>query len=325
MKVRFVRAAGLWVGACLWLNASCSGGGSSEEGGAPAPGDGSSAGAGSGSGSAGSAPGFGGGFPVPAGSAGTPGGAGGQGTPGLGTPGVFVPGVCGTTQCTDCKDNDNDGLTDGFDPDCTGAVDDDEGSFATGIPGDNVDACKQDCFFDGNSGSGFEKCLWNLACDEKSPGANDGCPYDPDKNNCPGPVTQQCIDTCLGLVPNGCDCFGCCAFAMPGGGTRNVFLSAGCSYENIGDPSICPTCTPRADCLNPCERCEFCVGKNELPADCAGGGTGAAGSSGTAGGGGDEGPLPTCPAGVASCTPTKPCLGSNSYCLTGCCTAPPPR
>ena len=33
-------------------------------------------------------------------------------------------------------------------------LDNDESSFATGIPGDNMDACKQDCFFDGNSGMG---------------------------------------------------------------------------------------------------------------------------------------------------------------------------
>ncbi len=32
------------------------------------------------------------------------------------------------------------------DPECVGPCDNDEGKFATGIPGDNIDACKQDCF-----------------------------------------------------------------------------------------------------------------------------------------------------------------------------------
>src|SRR5258705_1061852 len=59
--------------------------------------------------------------------------------------------VPGTTQCSDCLDNDGDGLFDGFDPGCTSAADNVEGSFATGIPGDNIDPKTQDCFFDGNS------------------------------------------------------------------------------------------------------------------------------------------------------------------------------
>ena len=322
MKVRIVVTAGVWLGACLWLNASCSGGGSDDEDGATQ----GTNGTGAGHGGAAGLPGFAGSLPGGSGNAGSSqAGQAGRSTAGAGTAGGFVPGECGTTQCTDCIDNDGDGVIDGFDADCTGAADNDESSFATGIPGDNVDACKQDCFFDGNSGSGFEKCLWDLACDPASPGANDGCPYDPDKNNCPGPVAEQCINSCLGLVPNGCDCFGCCAFPMPGGGTRNVFLSSGCSFENIDDPAICPTCTPRVDCLNTCERCEYCVGKNEIPADCGGAGGGAGGSAGGSAGGGSGEPLPQCPTGVESCTPTKPCVGTNSYCLTGCCVAPPPK
>ena len=34
------------------------------------------------------------------------------------------------------------------DPECVGAADNDEATYATGISGDNIDACKQDCFFD---------------------------------------------------------------------------------------------------------------------------------------------------------------------------------
>src|SRR5689334_2847679 len=50
-------------------------------------------------------------------------------------------------QCSNCKDDDGDGKVDGDDPQCTGPLDNDEASFATGIPGDNIDAVDQDCFF----------------------------------------------------------------------------------------------------------------------------------------------------------------------------------
>src|SRR3569833_2466017 len=69
-------------------------------------------------------------------------------------------GTCtpGGPQCSNCKDDDGDGLIDGFDPECTGPFDNDEGSFATGIPGENKDAINQDCFFDGDSGAGAGGC-----------------------------------------------------------------------------------------------------------------------------------------------------------------------
>ena len=43
-------------------------------------------------------------------------------------------------QCTDCVDNDGDGLIDGFDPTCFSSIDRLEGSYETGIPGDDVAA-----------------------------------------------------------------------------------------------------------------------------------------------------------------------------------------
>jgi hypothetical protein len=250
-------------------------------------------------------------------------------------------GACGTTACTDCLDNDGDGLIDGFDPDCTGYLDNDEGSFATGIPGDNIDPCKQDCFFDGNSGAGDDKCNWDLACDPANPGKNQGCPYDPNKKNCPGPQSAACIANCMAKVPNGCDCFGCCAFQTPSG-PKSVLLLPTCTYATIDDPTKCPPCTQVPSCLNTCETCELCLGKNQLPPECttgAGGSTGTGGSGG-AGTGGDPGTggsagtagttgtagsggtiaIPLCPSGVEACTPTQPCADPSSYyCLTGCC------
>src|SRR3954469_15231541 len=68
------------------------------------------------------------------------------------------------TQCANCVDDDGDGKIDGFDPECTGPADNDEASFKTGIPGDNIDAPSQDCFFDGNSGSGDDGCNEHTCC-----------------------------------------------------------------------------------------------------------------------------------------------------------------
>ena len=82
----------------------------------------------------------------------------------------------GQTQCSDGIDNDGDGKIDYADPECVGGLDNDESSYATGIPGDNVDACKQDCFFDGNSGMGDDGCMWQLKCDPQT--TNAACPYD---------------------------------------------------------------------------------------------------------------------------------------------------
>src|SRR5204863_6684485 len=77
-------------------------------------------------------------------------GASNGGSTGAGGTGAKIP--VGQTQCSDGIDNDGDGKIDYNDPECVGPLDNDEGTYATGIPGDNVDACKQDCFFDGNSG-----------------------------------------------------------------------------------------------------------------------------------------------------------------------------
>ena len=228
--------------------------------------------------------------------------AGGSPSGGTGPGGGCVP---GTTQCTDCIDNDGDGWIDGWDIECIGPLDNDEGAFATGIPGDNIDPCKQDCFFDGNSGQGDDGCDWELACDPKNPGAPD-CPYDPNKMNCPPPPSQQCIDACLGLTPNGCDCFGCCLVTLPDNTTKTVVLSLGCTQEKLDDPTVCPPCTQVEGCLNPCDPCEYCLGKTSLPPEC--------GPDGGVGGG----PTGTCPPDEQPCTPTIQCP-PEYFCQTGCC------
>jgi hypothetical protein len=174
--------------------------------------------------------------------------------------------------CGDGIDNDGDGKIDAQDPECSGPCDNDEGSFATGIPGDNKDACKQDCFFDGNSGSGNDGCEWNLKCDPLSPGQNlkpKACPYDPSYKNCPGQQSALCKQVCLYLTPNGCDCFGCCTVFIGPGVSITVFLGSGPTCS-VTTPQNCAPCTPVPDCNNPCGECELCLGKtiNDLPAHC---------------------------------------------------------
>lgn len=211
------------------------------------------------------------------------------------------PCVAGRTQCTNCKDDDSDGVVDALDPECTGPLDDDESSFGTGIPGDNKDPCQEDCFFDGNSGVGDDGCRSNLACDPASPGSPK-CPHDPKAPACSDPQTQACRNACVPLAPNGCDCFGCCEVPSVDAGVAFIKLDPSCTAQTMGDPTRCKPCTRVQDCLNPCDRCELCVGKSALPSDCAiDGGTG-----------------PVCPYNEISCDANVPCA-VGFYCLTGCC------
>jgi hypothetical protein len=237
-----------------------------------------------------------------------------------GTGGIKIS--IGNTQCSDGIDNDGDGKIDYDDPECIGPWDNDESSFATGIPGDNKDACKQDCFFDGNSGAGDDGCNWQLKCDPAS--VENKCPYDmqyatshTDECSTSASQSKTCIDTCRKWVPNGCDCFGCCV--VPGASTP-IRLAATCTAKDFGDPTKCPACTQVTQCSNPCEHCEICIGKPTLPADCTmttpDGGTDA----------GTDGPPPppnNCgsdfvPCGPGTATPADGC-GPNYGCVTGCC------
>ena len=62
-------------------------------------------------------------------------------------------------------------------------------------------------------------------------------------------MTQACRDNCQPRTPNGCDCFGCCAVALPGGGEVDVLLTDTCSAEKIGDTEACPVCVPSPECV----------------------------------------------------------------------------
>jgi hypothetical protein len=234
---------------------------------------------------------------------GTDSGSGGRATSGGGMGGVSG-GTVGTTQCTDGVDNDGDGKFDLLDPECVSPLDDDESSFATGIHGDNMDACKQDCFFDGNSGMGDDGCNWDLKCDPANTGAGAtaSCPYDPSVNNCPTTQSAKCVTNCQAITPNGCDCFGCCV--VPGAATP-IRLDATCTAANFNDPALCPACTQRTDCRNTCGACQLCIGKTTLEPGCAttDGGT----------------PTPVCRTGQTVCGSNPSICGEGTACVTGCC------
>jgi hypothetical protein len=279
--------------------------------------------------------------------AGTGGAGAGTGGAGAGTGGAGIVPDGGASAalgcpvnpsaCSDGKDNDNDGKIDFADSECSGTCDNDEGSFATGISGDNIDACKQDCFFDGNSGMGDDGCEWNLKCDPASPGANaaKACPHDPNFNNCPGPQSDQCRKVCQRVTPNGCDCFGCCAVPH-NGGTISVVLTPTCNAGSLADPKACPRCTQVPSCLNTCGKCEVCVGKPlpdpscvlDPPAPTTDAGVGMMSDGGPPTPAPDAGGTPPppgetpCPTGVRYCGPGGTACSGNEVCLTGCCLIP---
>ena len=196
-------------------------------------------------------------------------------------------------ECGDTLDNDMDGVIDLDDPECISPCDDDEGSFETKLPGQNQD-CKSDCYFDANSGGGDDHCEWNLKCDPLNPGAEIGCEYDPDFGMCSLEMPQSCLDFCVPLVPNGCDCFGCCEIEG-----QFVYLDgADCSLDNLDS---CQSCTFFEGCNNPCDpdNCEVCFGQDpdDLPPECG---------------------LPTCDMGQTPCLDEGDCA-IGEFCQTGCC------
>jgi hypothetical protein len=225
-------------------------------------------------------------------------------------------GMCtpGGAQCANCIDDDGDGRVDGFDPQCTGPRDNDERTFATGIPGDNKDAVDQDCFFDGNSGAGNDGCSIHVCCLLGATKIAD-CPigrnrYNP--NECPPPigsgvVTQNCVDHCAKLTPPGCDCFGCCTVCDPANNNCvdiliNPFDSMGCGPTTLTDPTKCLRCTKNTQCGGgSCggETCVLCPGQDpaDLPMGCNGA---------------------MCPSGQQTCTNDTGCP-EGGYCSAGCC------
>lgn len=245
-------------------------------------------------------------------------------------------------QCGNLADDDLDGLVDSQDPDCLGPCDNTEDSFYGGIPGQAGPDCSLDCYFDQDSGSGNDNCYWDHRCDPLSvdpsyypePWNGDACAFEGDDWQV-NPIhktcvtlreaegqSDACLDFCLPLVPNGCDCFGCCELPAESGeyvwlGSEGVDedLPTVCSLDAIDDPTLCHPCTPVVDCANGCGHCEICVGKPFLPPDCFGQGGNGAGGNGQGGGSSDQCEPGVQPCGLAGQDPCPP----THYCITGCC------
>jgi len=226
-------------------------------------------------------------------------------------------------ECGDLEDNDGDGLIDSQDEHCLGPCDNTEDSYYADIPGMTGGPCKSDCFWDNGNGSGSDDCFWDHQCDELEvapdyPPEGPDCAYDP--NAGAGPYTceeaynmqsQMCYDVCVPLVPNGCDCFGCCE--LPAGSGKFVWLGSTdlesnlgtCTQDVVSDTSKCKPCTPVPGCGNDCQPCELCLGKTELPPECFDP---------------DGGNPDQCAPGVQACglAGQDPCP-TGYYCITGCC------
>ncbi len=247
----------------------------------------------------------------------------------------LIEAPCGnqTYECGDTIDNDTDGLIDSDDPDCLGPCDDTEDGYHPELPSWQGDKCHEDCFWDTGAGSN-EGCYWDHKCDPLSQAPR----FDPEGPACEyqgddhviqggGPTcasaymtqTQDCLDYCNPLTPNGCDCFGCCE--LPAGSGSFVYIG---SYDESNNPTCfpdvvddidkCRPCTPVPSCQNDCATCELCIGKEFLPPECYD----PPGSTGSGGGGGS--PPQECPPGIQACglVGQAPCP-SGAFCITGCC------
>jgi hypothetical protein len=246
-------------------------------------------------------------------------------------------------ECGDLEDNDGDGLTDSYDPDCLGPCDNTEGSYFGGIPGQNNAPCKMDCYFDQDTGAGNDDCYWDHRCDTHSVDPNfypqpwNNCGYEnpnyqynanPPYTCTTGDAAQSdtCMQVCGPLTPNGCDCFGCCE--LPAGSGAYVFLgsvgvdeSTVCTIADINNPAVCHPCDPVAACLNECGECEVCIGKPEPGPECDPG-EGGGGAGGNGSGGGSSGSQ--CPTGIQPCgLPGQDPCAFGEYCITGCCIPEP--
>ncbi len=245
--------------------------------------------------------------------------------------------------CSDGIDNDSDGFTDGEDLHCFGPYDDDEGTYATGIPGDNLGAKGYtECPFDGNSGTGNDA----ICCNPEDPSLNvtpNGCDH---KACCEVDLNGNSTGEFVGI-------FGACVFA-PACGTDGKHGCACSSDENCdsgqycikdgnigaGFCSTCQPCKPDSVCNNPCECGEVCFGgfvrppeecgrdfdTDDGPNDTSGDDPGDTSkddpgdtSKDDPGDTSDDIPDNSCPGGMNSCTQNSDCQDAFETCISGCC------
>lgn len=257
------------------------------------------------------------------GDGGSGGGAGGAGGGGGAPPAELERACAGHVYaCGNAVDDDGDGVVDADDPDCVGSCDGDEHVLLRPLPACDAPPCHADCAFDGDCGTGNDGCSWDYRCDPGSvapafdPTGDPTCDHDPDAQvlglgSCGEAYEEQpaeCHATCGPVVPNGCDCFGCCE--LPGGSGRFArLLSHGedaigdpvfCSTATMDDPTICRACEPVPSCFNPCDACETCLGAPPPGEACT--------------------QAQQCPGGEPACgRPGQERCPAETYCVTGCC------
>ncbi|HVW23794.1 MAG TPA: hypothetical protein VHC69_00390 [Polyangiaceae bacterium] len=247
-------------------------------------------------------------------------GNGNQST-GLGNPGKGAPASHGAKAnycpasgcaCSDGIDNDGDGLVDAADPECVGAEDNDEATFATGMPGDNRDPKWQDCFFDGNSGAGDDRCRYPTGCLTGAiPQTDPSCA-----------ITQYCLDHCAAFAPKNCDCFGCCTVPFgpdtvdSGAGTVDIVLTKTCTAAKLDDTTACPRCVKSTTCEPPTNPPPTNPPPtNPPPTSTTPPPTNPPPTSTTPP---ENPPPPTCADGSPICSDMQPCVQSL-VCVSGCC------
>jgi hypothetical protein len=266
-------------------------------------------------------------FPGPRGDAGGASGTGGAATGGgAGVDASKVecePVKCGGVlyACGNCVDDDSDGKIDMDDPDCLGPCQTDESTFANVRP-DRAN-CSLDCYFDQDNGSGNDDCVWSHQCDPLEaapdyPPEGMMCAFNPKAKleramTCASDQSAKCNSVCGPLTPNGCDCFGCCKGP---GMTTGVFIGSvdqngnpSCDSAHIDDPARCKPCTQVPSCAKPCNDCQLCFNKRELPPECSGSTPSCS--------------MPLCPGGTPPCGQAclPPCAAGFA-CITGCCIEP---
>ncbi len=159
---------------------------------------------------------------------------------------LISPLIATAQQCADGIDNNNNGRVDMADPYCRSPADNDESSFASGLPGDDINSASSlDCWFDGNSGSGDDGCSVHACCLIDGPCPANLSPQTYDPENCT--VSQACIDACVPITKQDCDCFGCCNICPPGQSCTRVqvhpVISPTCTIDSLGDSSACQPCS----------------------------------------------------------------------------------
>jgi hypothetical protein len=164
--------------------------------------------------------------------------------------------------CSNGVDDDDDDLADGFDSECTGPFDDDEGSFRVNDVNEGNQNCT-DCFYDGDHRRGNDGCDISTQCTVDGTFGNGGGTC----RTCD--ANLACRTNCEQITPNGCDCFGCCEVTYEGT-TVPIRLIASCDMKKLSDTNACPRCRINTSCHNPCEMCELCPGTTlaDLPMTC---------------------------------------------------------